>query len=562
MLSHVFEDALGFLSYFILELPRGGQGCGLTIQDMLAAAQASASTHDFGVADAGVGSPSSSLTLPTPLCRLVECEDTSAADVGMGGPVLETWSDVDMVGAAEVIPPYASPMPGDPSPCHASPIAVETTGKGPPPEAAVPSWHGSAAGSSQDGIGAAAAQEAALLQAGARLAAQLRSAPASLQVPQAGAQACVAPRAGILQSPQLAAAGQLACEVRSAGLMQPPLPRGGNPMLVCDYCGWEVQWDRGRCHGKTKDLFKCNSCNVKLVQLNRTFGAWPPKDLAWGQDDRKNFFHEVAGKNSKELVTTVTSYLEKRLVQQKQWTLGGFFQPLSFYRKDYDEEQIKSIEVNTPDHDKEWCPRLSCLTYRVPIKGSSQMRSSESIRSEVIRAAANEKLRKASKVAVPGASGGAKQLTLDSVLVPAAAAPPALTLHSVLVPDAQLTGKALEASEEESHSKASDSVPRHSSSNTDQSNSDSTISDSDSDSDSDHSTTTKRKLKKKKDKKRKRAADKRKKRKADKLKSKLARKAEKLAAKKENEKQERLASLALKKEALAKAIAAVAEKFA
>jgi hypothetical protein len=151
---------------------------------------------------------------------------------------------------------------------------------------------------------------------------------------------------------------------------------------MCSKCKIEVDPVRAVLTGKGPGCWRCSSCNVKLVQLNRIFGQWPPRSFAMlppGFQDQ--FFRDCHGKpGGKVLEQFVVDKLTLQRTEQEVASMGGDWLPLSVWDKmGYDAARIEKTCKDTEEH-----PILG-TTYRVCIKSMHSKTIESMIRSELFQ---------------------------------------------------------------------------------------------------------------------------------------------------------------------------------
>ena len=134
--------------------------------------------------------------------------------------------------------------------------------------------------------------------------------------------------------------------------------------VFCTKCRQEVQVFRAQLHAKSAGTWKCNACNVRIVQLHRAFGSWPPPEFRDLNEDDQAVFYKNAHSllSCDKVVNLATAVLERIFTQRFIESSGGSYLPLSVYaREGYDAKQIQKECKDTMIH-----PVLG-LCYRVAI---------------------------------------------------------------------------------------------------------------------------------------------------------------------------------------------------
>ena len=102
------------------------------------------------------------------------------------------------------------------------------------------------------------------------------------------------------------------------------------PLVVRNTCGVDVQVDRCRVRSKTAQTYRCNKCNVKVVQLSRIFGSFPPPGMgSIPKDDVEAFFKDSSGMTPADTKARYTEMVSCYEVAEEFFACDGEFLPLS-----------------------------------------------------------------------------------------------------------------------------------------------------------------------------------------------------------------------------------------
>ena len=95
----------------------------------------------------------------------------------------------------------------------------------------------------------------------------------------------------------------------------------------------DVQVDRSRVRSKTAQTYRCNKCNVKVVQLSRIFGSFPPPSMgSIPKDDVEAFFKDSSGMTPADTKARYTEMVSRYEVAEEFFACDGEFLPLSVWR--------------------------------------------------------------------------------------------------------------------------------------------------------------------------------------------------------------------------------------
>ena len=149
----------------------------------------------------------------------------------------------------------------------------------------------------------------------------------------------------------------------------------GDGYVFCTKCRQEVPPHRAQLIGKSSGSWKCNSCNCRIVQLNRAFGSWPPPEFDDIGPEEKAEFYRRANQlvDGKKVVNLAKRCLEKVFIRRFIEGSGGSYLPLSVYKQQgYDIAKIEAECKDTMKHP------IFGLVYRVAIWSKRSENESES----------------------------------------------------------------------------------------------------------------------------------------------------------------------------------------
>lgn len=136
----------------------------------------------------------------------------------------------------------------------------------------------------------------------------------------------------------------------------------------CRRCGnLGDPWTGQRLNTKSSGLYSvCQTCNLKGVQLHRSFGAWPPATFKSMMAKEKEVFWRDLGQQTSqgqvEQFVVQGLFLVKSNMEES--TIGGEYLPLSvFVNRGYDGELIKAKCTDTFDDE------IFGTVYRVKVTG-------------------------------------------------------------------------------------------------------------------------------------------------------------------------------------------------
>jgi len=122
----------------------------------------------------------------------------------------------------------------------------------------------------------------------------------------------------------------------------------------CGRCRCTLQEGRWQFRHKSKPVYRCNTCNVKAVQISQNNMTESVNRIVAGfsEDAVAAFFGEVnQTKDTKELKKVVEEALEEGHKTGKLTTEGGSYQPLSWYRRQgYSAKKIKAGCIDCMAH--------------------------------------------------------------------------------------------------------------------------------------------------------------------------------------------------------------------
>lgn len=157
-----------------------------------------------------------------------------------------------------------------------------------------------------------------------------------------------------------------------AAPIAPPEPQhvGGAPTfpsdtVMCHDCGSDVQPSRCRLVSKMKGTFRCVTCRVKITELYRDLGNWPPKSLSNASlEQRREFMRSIHGLNKAAAAEKGRAFLKNFETKEKRYANGGMFLPLEKWA--HDGFDSVAIELHTLEEDIQHHPILG-KCYRVKI---------------------------------------------------------------------------------------------------------------------------------------------------------------------------------------------------
>ena len=120
--------------------------------------------------------------------------------------------------------------------------------------------------------------------------------------------------------------------------------------IRCSYCG--LQATKIRVRGKMSKVFKCSTCNTKLVQLHNIFGQWPNDQFKnQSEEAKQEFMRNIADCKSASQVEVKANQMLERFEQHSEYyTEGGQFLPLSVWaNQGFD---VEAIERHSKPEDK------------------------------------------------------------------------------------------------------------------------------------------------------------------------------------------------------------------
>ena len=136
---------------------------------------------------------------------------------------------------------------------------------------------------------------------------------------------------------------------------------------LCGHCRNVVNPDEKgvRLVSKTKQIYKCQQCNVTLMQLHRKMPfVWQSKSEMMSDDDRAAFFDASRGLNVEETVQLFEKKADAYEYREKAYRQGGDFLPLSVW-------QTQGFDIMAITNNSEACDvrpdRMFGHVYRVPI---------------------------------------------------------------------------------------------------------------------------------------------------------------------------------------------------
>ena len=112
----------------------------------------------------------------------------------------------------------------------------------------------------------------------------------------------------------------------------------------CSDCGEEVEFDNARVRSKRKGTWHCKQCGVKLVQLYRGFGSWPPAEFeALHEELQQRFYNDVKHKHGDDAIKIAKHILESHESHDQWYENGGSFLPLGVWSsRGFDAENIRA----------------------------------------------------------------------------------------------------------------------------------------------------------------------------------------------------------------------------
>ena len=132
-------------------------------------------------------------------------------------------------------------------------------------------------------------------------------------------------------------------------------------------------------------MFKCNSCNVRHVQLVRIFGGWPPEEFKELQEEEQQKFWASESTDTKGLKQLAVDFLVKKRVESYTTEEKGSYLPLSVYEKmGYD---VGRIEAKCEDFKED--PLLGRV-FRVKLMSTTDSTMEQQIREQVLKKSCNK----------------------------------------------------------------------------------------------------------------------------------------------------------------------------
>ena len=188
-----------------------------------------------------------------------------------------------------------------------------------------------------------------------------------------------APAEGVATVPAAETAVQSNAAVGSAptgpmreGVMVAGIQAGFNASndFYCGFCGLEVSPLRVRLHTKgaagRDPVFKCTTCNTRIVQLARAFNGWPTESFKGLDIEAKRaFMREIAeAKGAHQVMLRASKLLQSYEEHEEFYAEGGDFLPLEVWQsRGFNSANI--LNKSKPS-DIRMCPVLG-RTFRVPI---------------------------------------------------------------------------------------------------------------------------------------------------------------------------------------------------
>lgn len=121
-----------------------------------------------------------------------------------------------------------------------------------------------------------------------------------------------------------------------------------------------------RIQGKSANSWRCGTCNVKMVQLNKTFGAWPiPGWCDLPKEDEAQYWKElrtVSACNLKEKTVTSLAHIQ---VKNESTSFTGEWLPLPVWKKRGFDDLL--IARTSTEHDRKAHPRMG-LVYKLTLE--------------------------------------------------------------------------------------------------------------------------------------------------------------------------------------------------
>ena len=137
--------------------------------------------------------------------------------------------------------------------------------------------------------------------------------------------------------------------------------------LTCATCGGEVAPIHLRLLSKREGTWRCLQCKVKVVQIYREYGSYPPPAFGGIPEAHKQRFMQklISGNvDQKGLKVSLTNFLESYSAEESSYYDGGKFLPLSVWEtKGFN---IVAIEAMSQEADKRMHPIFG-IVYRVNI---------------------------------------------------------------------------------------------------------------------------------------------------------------------------------------------------
>ena len=245
----------------------------------------------------------------------------------------------------------------------------------------------------------------------------------------------------------------------------------GEAVIWCNWCGFPCDVALVRLRNKTKGWWRCNKCDVKVVQLHRGFGTWPTPEFDNLPNEAKvAFYADVRAKCGDDSIVQAQLVLSQHETHEKTYELGGRFLPLDVWeRKGFDS---KAIAARTQPHNIQEHAVLGCKCYRLEILGTAVKGSEGTTRREVLTGNARKRAKITDLLARNAASSPSNPMKLGDTpsQVQAASSPAAVEVGAVK--PAEGTAKPADGAADEQKGSEGDSDSDSSdSSNSDSSNS-------------------------------------------------------------------------------------------
>ena len=172
----------------------------------------------------------------------------------------------------------------------------------------------------------------------------------------------------------------------------------------CTTCGQYEPFENCRMLRKGDASWRCSGCKVKIVQLYRGYGSWPPASFAsLTTEDQQSFFQKIKTMDGKAALKEAEDTLGTHEVHEEYYQDGGEYLPLGVWaHKGFD---VSKIEAGSTAADIRQHPVLG-QTYRIRIFSAGHRGNQGSNRTSVA-SAKRAKIADVADVAVDSTPGRA-----------------------------------------------------------------------------------------------------------------------------------------------------------